>query len=584
MAFLSAELLTLPTKTFRPVTRTIAQALLIIVTLSIFTTGYAILTLALSLKDAEAVNVAGSMRMQSYRLAFDIQSDNTEYELHLRQFEFSLFSDSMKDLNHWMVPDDIKADYRNIVMRWTQLIDLLESEERTDYLPLVSDFVSRIDSFVLKLQKYSEKKIKDLALVGGFGLGGIFIVSLFVVRFVRMKIVQPLGQLVIASEKIQHRNFDIDIDVKGSNELSILANTFTDMSKELFSMYEDLELAVENKTFELNHANQSLQVLYRSSSLLTDANISNQTFLRILNEVLSIEGVLFVRLIIDDPSGKPLQLEVGDTSKRTEFSKRLVYSERPLGQLCWATDGCSVDESLIASIALIFSRGIHYKYLQKQNDQLLIAAERTAIARELHDSLAQSLSYLKIQMTLLKRQLIIEVPNKTIKSDEIIEDIDNGIKSAYTQLRELLNTFRLTLTEANFGDAIKGMLEPIKAQANSVIVINNNLSSLDIDAPQQVHLLQIIREAVLNATKHASAKKIDVNCWHKNEKVFIEVVDDGVGFDSHIERINHYGLAIMRERAERLNAEFDIITRQGKGCKIALNFEQKVKGIDDDKQ
>lgn len=76
----------------KPVTSTVAQALLWILLLSIATTSFAIFTLASSLNDAEAVNVAGSMRMQSYRLAYDIQSHSLDFELHVEQFEQSLFS------------------------------------------------------------------------------------------------------------------------------------------------------------------------------------------------------------------------------------------------------------------------------------------------------------------------------------------------------------------------------------------------------------------------------------------------------------------------------------------------------------
>ena len=195
--------------------------------------------------------------------------------------------------------------------------------------------------------------------------------------------------------------------------------------------------------------------------------------------------------------------------------------------------------------------------------------ERATIARELHDSLAQSLSYLKIQMTLLKRQL---GKNETESAMQIITDIDSGLSGAYTQLRELLSTFRLTIKEANFGEALVEMLKPLDEQTDAMLIIDNHLSSLNLDAHHQVHLLQLIREAVLNAIKHAEADEIIVSCNQDGDQVNIKINDDGEGFDPANEKLNHYGLAIMTERASRLNGELKINTTQGSGCEVALSF------------
>ena len=70
----------------KSVTSTIAKAMVLILSLSIATTSFAIITLASSLNDAEAVNVAGSMRMQSYRLAHDIQIMSVDYAAHIEMF------------------------------------------------------------------------------------------------------------------------------------------------------------------------------------------------------------------------------------------------------------------------------------------------------------------------------------------------------------------------------------------------------------------------------------------------------------------------------------------------------------------
>jgi len=82
----------------------------------------------------------------------------------------------------------------------------------------------------------------------------------------------------------------------------------------------------------------------------------------------------------------------------------------------------------------------------------------------------------------------------------------------------------------------------------------------------------LIREAVLNAIKHAKADEIIVTCEQDGDQVNIRINDDGEGFDPTNEKLNHYGLAIMTERASRLHGELTINTTQGSGCEVALSF------------
>ena len=157
-------------------------------------------------------------------------------------------------------------------------------------------------------------------------------------------------------------------------------------------------------------------------------------------------------------------------------------------------------------------------------------------------------------------------------AEQIITDIDAGLSGAYTQLRELLSTFRLTIKEANFGEALVEMIKPLDEQTDAMIIVDNQLSSLNLDAHRQVHLLQLIREATLNAIKHAQADEIIITCQQDGDLVSISICDDGLGFDQHNEKLNHYGMAIMSERADRLNGEVTINSEPEQGCCVTLSF------------
>lgn len=312
-----------------------AKAMLLILFLSALTTGVAIVTLASSLNDAEAVNVSGSMRMQSYRLAYDIQTQSHDYKAHIFLFENSLYSPSMLALLDWTVPSDIQQDYYQLIERWHELKKVLNSDQKAQYLDQVAPFVSLVDGFVLKLQRFSERKLIALAAVGSFGLGGIFAVSLFVVYYIREQVVRPLNAMVDASEKIKNRNFDVMLEETSSTEMGILSRTFNSMAGDLGKLYRGLEHAVNEKTNKLQMANQSLQVLYHSSQELTASRITASNFQTILRHWVALEGICALRLEIEEEAGKPLILQEGKPSGAVMLQTPLTLDGHHLGFLYW---------------------------------------------------------------------------------------------------------------------------------------------------------------------------------------------------------------------------------------------------------
>ncbi|WP_394241538.1 nitrate/nitrite two-component system sensor histidine kinase NarQ [Vibrio astriarenae] len=554
----------------KSVTKNIVFAMSLIVLLSVATTSFAIYTLTSSLNDAEAVNVSGSMRMQSYRLAHDIQIKSSDFEFHISQFEQSIYSESMQSLDDWRVPKHIANDYLLLTKRWQELKTVLEGEQPQRYLPLVASFVEQIDDFVLKLQIFSEQKITKLTVVGGLGLGGILLASIYVVLYVRREIVHPLHELAVASEQVQNRSFDVAFNHDSQTEMGVLMSTFSNMAKDLGKLYRGLEQAVGEKTQELQKANTSLQVLYRSSQELADARINIDNFQAILRHIVSIEAIGKVQLDIEDEDDKSISLYEGEVEQAEVIKRELYLDGEHLGALHFFCVDKAPDSTLLDNFSQILARAIFYNQAQRQAEQLLLAEERATIARELHDSLAQSLSYLKIQVSLLKKQMNkFEHPQGAAAT---VSELDTGLSEAYTQLRELLTTFRLTIKEGNFGVALKEMLSQLDDQTQSSIVLENGLSSVDLDAHQQVHLLQLIREASLNAMKHAKADTISVTCSEEQGEIVISVKDDGTGFSDEQAKVNHYGMSIMRERAERLNGQLTVNSGQSSGTEVRLVF------------
>ena len=385
----------------------------------------------------------------------------------------------------------------------------------------------------------------------------------------------PLNQLMAGCKQIKQHQFSLTIINNSDNELGILARTFTQMAADLDTFYYDLEQSVNEKTHRLRHANESLKVLYKCSQQLSVSRLTHHHFQHMLETLIAIDGLTAAKLIIEESNATTTEITVGEQQQTPWHQQQLLIDGEIMGQLWWQYQLPCPDLALIENIANILSRGIYYNRAQKQTEQLLLMEERATIARELHDSLAQSLSYLKIQLTLLKRQLIITTETnqqQQQQQQQTVQAIDDELSNAYTQLRELLSTFRLTIKEANFSEALGQLLVPLREQTTAQFSINNQLPSMALIAHNQVHLLQIIREAILNAIKHAHATHITVCCYQQQGIISVEIKDDGIGFDLSYSKLNHYGLNIMQERASCLKGELIVHSQVGNGTQVRLQF------------
>ncbi|HEI8867502.1 nitrate/nitrite two-component system sensor histidine kinase NarQ [Serratia sp. AKBS12] len=554
----------------RSVTSSLAKALICIVVLSVLSTGLALTTVADSLRDAEAVNIAGSLRMQSYRLAYDLAQHNAMLEQHLAAYQHTLQAPALQKLDRFYVPQEVREKYLSLLQAWQRLEQQIHNGQTQYYQDNVASYVSQIDRFVLALQRYSELKLAIVATISVVGYIAIIGLVLFCIRFMRRQVVAPLKQLVAASQRVQQRDFNHPpLDVALPNELGVLSTAFTAMSSDLSRLYQSLEQKVQEKTERLQQANKTLEVMYSCSQALSVGQIDQQAFEEVLRIVRHSERLPCIQLNVQD-SFSQWRLGSGEALADRAWQRLTIMQEdRPLGQLSWQTDAQMPNPHLMQSVANMLGRGVYFNRTQKQHVQFLLMEERATIARELHDSLAQALTFLRIQMTLLKRTLADGSP----QAQSIIADFERALADAYRQLRELLATFRLSIQEADLNTALQQLLAPLKMLTRARIRLHCRLSSQALNAQQQVHALQIVREAVLNAIKHADAQEIVIHCsMAANGDNHICISDDGCGIDSLDEPEGHYGLSIMSERAARLGGRLHIARGERGGTDVCLTF------------
>jgi len=207
----------------------------------------------------------------------------------------------------------------------------------------------------------------------------------------------------------------------------------------------------------------------------------------------------------------------------------------------------------------------------EEHHRLALLDERSVIARELHDSLAQSLSYLKIQVTRLQTQLGSQPQSPAVS--EVVRELRDGLNEAYRQLRELLTTFRLRIDGRGLPAAIDETIQDFRRRTDLKINLDNRLTGVELAPSREIHVLQIIREALSNIERHARARKVSVTLQKEPMNLLtVSIEDDGIGFDQQSAPLHRYGIVIMRDRAQSLAGELKVLPRQGGGTRVQFSF------------
>lgn len=208
--------------------------------------------------------------------------------------------------------------------------------------------------------------------------------------------------------------------------------------------------------------------------------------------------------------------------------------------------------------------------LREEVGRSAAAAERTRLARELHDAVTQ---------TLFSTSLIAEVlpriwqrdPEEGMNRAGELRELTRG---ALAEMRTLLLELRPTaLLEAKLGDLLHQLADAVTGRARiPVSVTVDGEGTLPADA--KIALYRIAQESLNNVAKHSGASQASVKLYQTAERLILEIEDDGRGFDPENIPSNHLGLNIMRERAESIGARIEIVTGKGKHTRINTIWER----------
>lgn len=627
--------------------------------------------------DAEAINMAGSVRMATYRINFQIATDFSDDHpfspsLHIGQNrvgdktnEQNAKQDTLDFANKTTAEkiDILSRDMENrleelqvyqltsanrhvrineqlneIKEQWYQdLKPALLAQDKQGFYSVSSRYIEDVNDFVAELQYRNEQRQtwqQNLQLLSLLLITTIVLIGM---RRMQKLVLLPIQQLIKANNQFKRGQTQTRVSIKGYREFEILGNSFNDMAGTIETYQRSLESEVQIKTQHLVKANQVLSLFYDFSKSLTTSQVSLYQLdaliadfskaLPHLEFILCIQNKYITNknaIVLHGEKMKELCKKLSCEScgiKNGEHTKSypIVHQQEVFGELrvrpkstlvmnrSFVTDGDdnadnhsnitpeqriqmteagsifpfvsaeldAQNNELIVALTNLISTALSLRKQRQQEHQLILFEERSTLARELHDSLAQSLSYLKIQVSVLERHL------KNAGSEPVqapvyqnIEQIKIGLGSAYQQLRDLLVTFRLTIDNDNFDEALRDAASEFASKGNFNMTVHNRIMTLNLSATEQIDLIQIAREALSNISRHAKAKNVEIQLAYEDGDKYIvmSIMDDGIGMSGSVDQTQHHGLIIMKERAHNIGGELIVTANKPQGTIVTVRF------------
>ncbi len=230
---------------------------------------------------------------------------------------------------------------------------------------------------------------------------------------------------------------------------------------------------------------------------------------------------------------------------------------------------------LFNSISEHLGMALENNRLTRENMRISLINERTMLANQIHDSLAQTLAYAKMRLSVLNEAL---ADGDQERSNRYLGDVEEAVDMAYSELRNLITQFRDRIDPRGLVPALQEMVQSFRKKANADVDFLNIAQDVVLTPEAEIQVFHIIQESLYNICKHARARHVIVTLDLHEGQYVVNVADDGVGLMSGGATSvgKSFGLTIMRERAAKLNGKLTIESRPAGGTIVRLAFPARL--------
>ncbi len=226
--------------------------------------------------------------------------------------------------------------------------------------------------------------------------------------------------------------------------------------------------------------------------------------------------------------------------------------------------------AMLRSVGELLGLALHHARLEQVQLRAAVLHERQNMAAEVHDSLGQSLAFIKMRMPLLEDALN---GGESARALRYCAELRGEATRAHASLRSVLTQLRAPMDAHGLLHALQVSAEQFRGRGDTTLDVVNEVPGLELDAQAQSQVFHIVQEALSNVSRHAQARHAWLHLARDaSGQIEVRIEDDGTGLTPGPRGSTHYGLDIMRERAGRLGGQLDIGAREGGGTCVRLRF------------
>lgn len=539
-----------------------------------------------------------------------------------------LFLPSSKSIQQQM--QVVQRDWQNVVKPH---VLAFQSETNTQELKIIAQryadlmprFVQSVHHLVSLVETELAEKTTWLRLCQTALIFLSIAASVALLYLLYLWIIGPVTRMHVGIARMSKDDLSVRLPIESDDEFGGLAKAFNQMADHLQGVYRTLEQRVSQKTAKLQAQNHEMSTLYEIAGFLSGPhNIEElcRGFLRRIMQRTHADGGT-VRILDAQSDHIHITVSEGVSEKMVEEEhcikkddcfcgaaaqqgvivvrdfRRLdpgrLYRCKEEGYVSLAVFQIISRDQVIGTFSLHFGKervvsseecrlmeilgknlgsAIENQRLIAKEKEFAVSQERNLLAQGLHDSIAQGLNFLNLQVQMLEDSLN---RGETQEIQDIVPLLQAGVQESYEDVRELLSNFRTRLEDSNLESEMRNVVARFQRQTGVHSQINFAGNGAQLAPEQQLQVLFILQEALSNVRKHAQASEVKVLVENVRDFSLL-VQDNGLGFE--VERVaekgdSHVGLRIMQERADRLSAQFQIQSELGQGTKIALHLRRE---------
>ena len=554
-----------------------------------------------------AIDIQGVVWRVDQTLNLAILDDESTYRVMARDERID------KIMGH--IDETWRQSVKPSLLRWNETHQL-NRQARQEILKGLDLLNSELDEWQNLMDAEVNRNIVVLRFTQ-VALGGLSILSVIVVMwFLFASVLRPLNQLQAGIESLKASDWKTCVHAEGTLEFSEISAGFNELASHLDDVYTNLENMVEEKTASLAEKNAHLTALYGLTSFLGEQhsleemlesftarvltlaqapalqvcfwNEHRSRFENILQKGLSEDFSKGCEKISEDfcqkifTSPYPIRTGVSRSEAKTEieanfFTQKVIYHiryrQKNIGVfVLFYRDNVRENRALdmlLENLGRHLGAAIENMRLAALDQQMAVAQERNILAQNLHDSIAQTLSFVNLQVQMLDGAL---KDKNQEQIDDGLKQIKAGVQECYDDVRELLLNFRTRVYKEELEELVQSVLLRFERQTHVKTHLSIKNEGKELTSAQKLQVIFILQEALSNVRKHAKAQTVMVNI-RNTDQFEMTVMDDGIGIDPKVleeRKQSHVGLSIMRERAQKVKAHIEIESEMDQGTTVRL--------------